>query len=41
LVNYSAEEALQLQGKPSKDIPVILGYGGDAEIIHRDNMVGV
>ena len=41
LVNYSAEEALQLQGKPSKDIPVILGYGGDAEIIHRDNMVSV
>ena len=41
LVNYSAEEALQLQGKSSKEIPVILGYGGDAEIIHRDNMVGV
>jgi len=41
LVNYSAEEALQLQGRPSKDIPVILGYGGDAEIIHRDNMVSV
>jgi glutamate 5-kinase len=41
LVNYSAEEALQLQGKPSKEIPVILGYGGDAEIIHRDNMVSV
>ena len=41
LVNYSAEEALQLQGKQSKDIPVILGYGGDAEIIHRDNMVSV
>ena len=39
LVNYSAEEALQLQGKSSKEIPVILGYGGDAEIIHRDNMV--
>ena len=41
LVNYSAKEALQLQGKSSKDIPVILGYGGDAEIIHRDNMVSV
>ena len=41
LVNYSAEEALQLQGKSSKEIPVILGYGGDAEIIHRDNMVSV
>ena len=41
LVNYSAKEALQLQGKSSKDITVILGYGGDAEIIHRDNMVSV
>ncbi len=41
LVNYSATEALQLQGKPSKDIPVILGYGGDSEIIHRDNMVSL
>ena len=41
LVNYSAEEALQLQGNSSKEIPVILGYGGDAEIIHRDNMVSV
>ena len=39
LVNYSAEEALKLQGKSSKEIPAILGYGGDAEIIHRDNMV--
>ncbi len=41
LVNYSASEAHQLQGKPSKDIPVILGYGGDSEIIHRDNMVSL
>jgi glutamate 5-kinase len=41
LVNYSAEEALQLKGRPSKEIPVILGYGGDSEIIHRDNMVSL
>lgn len=41
LVNYSAEEALQLMGRPSKEIPVILGYGGDSEIIHRDNMVSL
>ena len=41
LVNYNANEALKLQGKPSKAIPIILGYGGDAEIIHRDNMVSL
>ena len=41
LVNYNANEALKLQGKPSKEIPIILGYGGDAEIIHRDNMVSL
>ena len=41
LVNYNANEALKLQGKPSKEIPIILGYGGDAVIIHRDNMVSL
>lgn len=41
LVNYNANEALKLQGKPSREIPIILGYGGDAEIIHRDNMVSL
>lgn len=41
LVNYNANEALKLRGKPSKEIPIILGYGGDAEIIHRDNMVSL
>ena len=41
LVNYNANEALKLRGKPSREIPIILGYGGDAEIIHRDNMVSL
>jgi len=41
LVNYSAAEASQLVGVPSGRIPEILGYGGDSEMIHRDNMVVV
>ncbi len=39
LVNYSANEARQLQGKASRDIEIILGYVDEPEIIHRDNLV--
>ncbi|MEK9624036.1 MAG: glutamate 5-kinase [Halieaceae bacterium] len=39
LVNYSAEEATALIGKASADIESVLGYQGDPEMIHRDNMV--
>ncbi len=39
LVNYSSDEASKLLGKPSSDIEDLLGYGGDAELIHRDNLV--
>ncbi len=39
LVNYSAAEAAKIQGAASADIEKILGYGGDAELIHRDNLV--
>lgn len=39
LVNYSALEANKIIGQPSKQLSGILGYGGDAEIIHRDNLV--
>ncbi|MBA6414161.1 glutamate 5-kinase [Parahaliea sp. F7430] len=39
LINYSAVEARQLQGQPSSAIEDILGYQGDAELIHRDNLV--
>ena len=41
LVNYSASEARQLVGLASHLIPEVLGYGGDAEIIHCDNMVSL
>jgi glutamate 5-kinase len=39
LCNYSAEEARRIAGHASQKIETLLGYGGDAEIIHRDNLV--
>ena len=40
LVNYSSEEARALAGKGSADIESALGYRGEEELIHRDNLVG-
>ncbi|AEF56321.1 glutamate 5-kinase [Marinomonas posidonica] len=39
LVNYSVAETLKLLGKPSGDIGEILGYEGEPELIHRDDLV--
>ncbi len=39
LTNYNAEEARLIATHPSKEIETLLGYGGDTEIIHRDNLV--
>ncbi|HET7832119.1 MAG TPA: glutamate 5-kinase [Gallionella sp.] len=39
LINYSSEEAKRIARHPSQDIQALLGYGGDTEIIHRDNLV--
>ncbi len=39
VVNYSHNEVRQLYKTPSKQISRILGYAGEAEIIHRDNLV--
>lgn len=38
LANYDAEEALKLVGQPSCEIEPLLGYAGDPELIHRDNL---
>ena len=40
LVNYASDEAAALIGKSSADIEAILGYRGEDEMIHRDNLVG-
>lgn len=39
LSNYSAQETQQIMGRSSSEIAVVLGYGGEAELIHRDNLV--
>lgn len=39
LVNYSIVEAQKIIGKKSDNISSILGYIGDLELIHRDNLV--
>ena len=39
LVNYNTDEASQLLGIESRQIETILGYGGDPEMIHCDNLV--
>ncbi|MEX0752539.1 MAG: glutamate 5-kinase [Xanthobacteraceae bacterium] len=39
LIAYDADEAKKIRGKSSGDILQILGFGGRAEMIHRDDMV--
>jgi glutamate 5-kinase len=39
LTNYNAVEARRIASHPSQEIETLLGYGGDTEIIHRDNLV--
>jgi|TARA_Y100000310_G_scaffold338529_1_gene428393 glutamate 5-kinase len=39
LCNYSAIEARCIIGHPSDEIEALLGYMGDEELIHRDNLV--
>ena len=41
LVNYSAVEARQIQGRPSSEIEQILGYVDEDELIHRDHLVSI
>ena len=39
LVNYDAQEASKIAGHGSERIGELLGYQGDVELIHRDNLV--
>jgi len=41
LSNYSSDEVEKIKNKPSSEIFDLLGYGGDSELIHRDNLVVV
>jgi glutamate 5-kinase len=39
LVNYCADDARRLLGAPSSEIAELLGFVGESELIHRDNLV--
>ena len=39
LVNYSNGEIRQVLGQPSHQMASILGFAGEPELVHRDNMV--
>ena len=39
LVNYCADDARRLAGKSSGKIVELLGFVGEPELIHRDNLV--
>lgn len=39
LSNYDAQEARQLKGARSEDIAARIGYPGEPELIHRDNLI--
>jgi glutamate 5-kinase len=39
LINYGAEDAAIIAGKPSNEFEALLGYADEDELIHRDNMV--
>jgi glutamate 5-kinase len=39
LVNYGANEARRILGRPSGEIISVLGYVDEPELIHRDNLV--
>ena len=39
LVNYDSNESSLLIGKPTKEMAGTLGYQGEPELVHRDNMV--
>lgn len=41
LINYGTEDAQRLLGRSSADIEAILGFGGEEELIHRDNLITV
>lgn len=39
LINYSATEAHRILQRTSNDIESVLGYTGEPELIHRDNLI--
>lgn len=39
LVNYGADDTKKIKGQPSSRIEQLLGYVGEAELVHRNNLI--
>ena len=39
LSNYGSVDAQKVMGRASADMEALLGFGGDEELIHRDNLI--
>lgn len=39
LINYAADETQRICGRSSAEIASVLGYAGEPELLHRDNLV--
>jgi len=39
LINYSADDAQRIKGEPSARFVALLGFAGEPELIHRDNLL--
>ena len=39
LINYSSEDVKKLHGVPGSKMSEVLGYQGESELVHRDNLV--
>jgi glutamate 5-kinase len=39
LANYGVEDARRIIGRPSREIESLLGFMGEEELVHRDNLV--
>jgi len=39
LINYNADETKRIMGQSSDHIEALLGYVGEAELVHRDNLI--
>ena len=38
-MNYGSDEIEKIRGRSSENIDQLLGYAGEAEIVHRDNLI--
>ncbi len=39
LASYGADDVARIKGRPTRDIPALLGFSNGDEVIHRDDLV--